>query len=85
MAVKSDIDWDNATVTVLTLDGELYKNCDITDQPMGESGEIISFWSDADTIKVIPMSRVEYIDFQFGVAEAVEDKDGGEPAVEAVQ
>lgn len=69
----TDEQWNNATVTVITLNGDDYYNKDITDQPFNDDFNVITFWEDQNTITVYPMSQVQSVTFNLGVIEVVKE------------
>lgn len=60
--VKDFSDASKLTVTVETLDGTRYENCDITSRPMGSYERVIGFWHN-DVVRIIPLHRVKYFEY----------------------
>lgn len=71
----TDEQWNNATVTVITINGDDYYNKDITDQPVNDDFDAITFWEDQNSIIVLPMSQVQSVTFNLGVIEVKELED----------
>ena len=74
----TDEQWNNAKVTVITINGDDYYNKDITDQPVNDEFNVITFWEDQNTITVYPMSQVQSVTFTLGVIEVKPQPPGEE-------
>jgi len=63
---------ENTTVTVTTIEGKVYSNCDIPERPLGDAqGGIFAFWGDDTNLVILPMSQVFSVIFH----NAVDEKD----------
>ncbi len=49
-------------VTVVSMDNEIFENCDIPSEPFGGDFSTVQFWS-GDKLIIIPMHQVKKISF----------------------
>lgn len=64
--VKFPSDTENISLNVFLKNGDAYMGKDITNQPLGESERVVSFWSDDTTVVSYPLEQVERFEFVFG-------------------
>ena len=51
---------DELTVSLELLDGTQYLDRDVTDNPFGDNGDVVSFWDGEKTVLVYPMSQIKW-------------------------
>ena len=56
---------DCIKINVILKDGAKILNKDITNQPLGEHGNVVSFWRDEKTVECYPIEQVECFQFVF--------------------
>lgn len=62
--IRKPENYENAKITVMTIDGDVFLNRDIIAQPLGENEKVVAFW-DGDCLVVIPLHMVKSISFSF--------------------
>ncbi len=62
--IRKEADYNNMTITVYLLNGEVFKNCDVPAQFFGEHERMVSFYY-KNTIYIYPMNQVEHIEISF--------------------
>lgn len=61
--IKHLVNESSVKINVYLKDGTEFLGKDIPTSPLGDQGNMISFWVDANTLRVYPLSEVSYIEF----------------------
>ena len=55
---------EQVSLTVVTVDGEVFEKVDTTSAPFGEQERVVGFWA-GDTLRILPMSQVRSVTLHF--------------------
>lgn len=56
--------FENIKLNIFLKNGEVFKNKDTTNQPLGENEKVVGFWHNKK-LKIYPMEQIDHIEMIF--------------------